>query len=107
MPAYSELTRRLGFEYNGMVLHEYYFENMKKGSTTTDPEQSSAFRRMHKSVPSSKGPVEQAVDDIIDFKTAAEKGIQTGKIKSIIHPALADHVRREALKAADELRRAA
>ena len=45
MPAYSELTRRLGFEYNGMVLHEYYFENMKKGSTTTDPEQSSAFRR--------------------------------------------------------------
>jgi hypothetical protein len=68
---------------------------------------SDAFRRMHESVPSSKGPVEQAVDDIIDFKTAAEKGIQTGKIKSIIHPALADHVRREALKAADELRRAA
>src|SRR6266481_1517525 len=31
MPAYSELTRRLGFEYNGMVLHEYYFDNMKKG----------------------------------------------------------------------------
>jgi Fe-Mn family superoxide dismutase len=30
LPAYSELTRRLGFEYNGMVLHEYYFENMKK-----------------------------------------------------------------------------
>jgi Fe-Mn family superoxide dismutase len=31
MPVYSELKRRLGFEYNGMVLHEYYFENMKKG----------------------------------------------------------------------------
>jgi len=31
MPAYSEFTRRLGFEYNGMVLHEYYFENMKIG----------------------------------------------------------------------------
>ncbi|HEV7484326.1 MAG TPA: superoxide dismutase [Thermoanaerobaculia bacterium] len=30
MPAYSELTRRLGFEYNGMVLHEYYFANMKQ-----------------------------------------------------------------------------
>ncbi|MGD9852816.1 MAG: superoxide dismutase [Nitrospirales bacterium] len=27
-PAYSELSRRLGFEYNGMVLHELYFENM-------------------------------------------------------------------------------
>jgi len=30
-PAYSELTRRLGFEYNGMVLHEYYFQNLKRG----------------------------------------------------------------------------
>jgi Fe-Mn family superoxide dismutase len=26
--AYTELTRRLGFEYGGMVLHEYYFENL-------------------------------------------------------------------------------
>lgn len=42
MPAYSELTRRLGFEYNGMVLHEYYFENIKKGGSC-DPEQSSPF----------------------------------------------------------------
>ena len=25
---YAELTRRLGFEYNGMVLHEYYFDNL-------------------------------------------------------------------------------
>jgi hypothetical protein len=66
-----------------------------------------AFHKMHDNVPSSKNPVEKAVNDIIDFKTAAEKGIQTGKIKSIIHPTLADHVRREALKAADELKRAA
>ena len=29
VPTYSELTRRLGFEYNGMVLHEYYFANLK------------------------------------------------------------------------------
>lgn len=27
-PAYAELTRHLGFEYGGMVLHEYYFENL-------------------------------------------------------------------------------
>jgi len=27
-PAYSELTRRLGFEYNGMRLHELYFANL-------------------------------------------------------------------------------
>src|SRR5262245_22260237 len=33
MPAYSELTRRLGFEYNGMVLHEYYFGNMTKAGS--------------------------------------------------------------------------
>src|SRR5829696_3020471 len=33
MPAYSELTLRLGFEYNGMVLHEYYLANMKSGGT--------------------------------------------------------------------------
>lgn len=29
-PAYAELVRRLGFEYNGMRLHEYYFDNMTK-----------------------------------------------------------------------------
>lgn len=37
MPAYSELTRRMGFEYNGMVLHEYYFGNMKKGGGDDAP----------------------------------------------------------------------
>src|SRR5262245_51342118 len=34
VPAYSELTRRLGFEYNGMVLHEYYFGNLKTGGAS-------------------------------------------------------------------------
>src|SRR3954471_23494949 len=37
LPAYSELTRRLGFEYNGMVLHEYYFGNMKRGGEPAPP----------------------------------------------------------------------
>ncbi|MFN3726564.1 MAG: DUF2935 domain-containing protein [Allosphingosinicella sp.] len=50
--------------------------------------------------------VAAAVQDIIDFKTAAERGIQTGQIRSIIHPALADHVRREAVRFQDELMRA-
>ncbi len=27
-PEYSELKRRMGFEFNGMRLHEYYFENL-------------------------------------------------------------------------------
>lgn len=43
-PAYSELKRRLGFEYNGMVLHEYYFGNMKKHGSG-DPDQNSDFRK--------------------------------------------------------------
>ena len=30
MAEFSELKRRLGFEYNGMVLHEYYFGNLRK-----------------------------------------------------------------------------
>ncbi len=41
--AYSEMKRRFGFEYNGMVLHEYYFENMKKQGTG-DPSGGSAFK---------------------------------------------------------------
>src|SRR5215211_4563702 len=44
MPAYSELTRRLGFEYNGMVLHEYYFGNMKRHGEG-DPDKSAAFHQ--------------------------------------------------------------
>src|SRR3954465_9166527 len=44
IPAYSEVTRRLGFEYNGMVLHEYYFENMKQKSSG-DPDNASGFFR--------------------------------------------------------------
>jgi Fe-Mn family superoxide dismutase len=44
MPAYSELKRRFGFEYNGMVLHEYYFDNMAKHGSG-DPERNSAFVR--------------------------------------------------------------
>ena len=30
-PAYAEMSRRMGFEYNGMVLHEYYFNNLNAG----------------------------------------------------------------------------
>ena len=43
---------------------------------------------------------------MVAFKTTATKGIEEGKIKSIIHPTLADHVRREAVKFVDELKRA-
>jgi len=45
LPAYSELTRRLGFEYNGMVLHEYYFDNLTSGGGSGDPTQTSKFSK--------------------------------------------------------------
>ncbi|QQG45504.1 MAG: superoxide dismutase [Candidatus Sungiibacteriota bacterium] len=40
-PAYAELKRRFGWEFNGMRLHELYFGNMTKGGGTAD--QSSDF----------------------------------------------------------------
>lgn len=41
-PHFAEITRRLGFEYNGMRLHEYYFDNMtaKAGGTPSSTLQS-------------------------------------------------------------------
>ena len=40
-----ELKRRLGFEYNGMVLHEYYFSNLKKDGGGKHPPRNLAFRQ--------------------------------------------------------------
>jgi Fe-Mn family superoxide dismutase len=48
---FAELTRRLGFEYNGMILHEYYFSGLRAGN---DP----------KPAPSSK--IAQALTDSFD-----------------------------------------
>jgi hypothetical protein len=53
-------------------------------------------------------PGAQAVlvtDELIDFQSTIEKGVDTGMIKSIIHPTLADHIRRETLKFVDEFKR--
>lgn len=35
-PEYAELRRRFGWEFNGMRLHELYFENMAKGGVALD-----------------------------------------------------------------------
>lgn len=59
---HSELTRRLGFEYNGMVLHEYYFDNLKKFGSS-DPHADSAF---HRAVKSSFGDYQNWKADFID-----------------------------------------
>ena len=34
---FAELTRRLGFEYGGMILHEYYFSNLRAGASLRPP----------------------------------------------------------------------
>ena len=47
-----------------------------------------------------------AAETILDFKTKAARDIEAARIKSIIDPRLADHVRREAQKFVDELKRA-
>jgi hypothetical protein len=47
-----------------------------------------------------------AAETVLDFKTKAARDIEAARIKSIIDPRLADHVRREALKFVDELKRA-
>jgi hypothetical protein len=50
--------------------------------------------------------VMKAAQEVLDFKTVGEKGVRAGKIRSIIHPELASHVRREAVRFIDELKRA-
>jgi len=47
-----------------------------------------------------------AAETILEFKTEAARDIEAARIKSIIDPRLADHVRREALKFVDEMQRA-
>jgi Fe-Mn family superoxide dismutase len=36
-PEFAELTRRRGFEYNGMILHEYYFGNLRPAADPQPP----------------------------------------------------------------------
>ena len=61
MPAYSELTRRLGFEYNGMILHEHYFANMTTGGSR-GPSSGSAF---HEALKESFGSYELWKTDFV------------------------------------------
>ena len=100
--AATDFWARIMGEHADFVAHLLDPEERALIAKATDT--SRAFRAMRgQAVP--KAAALQAVGQIIDFKVAAERGINAGQIKSIIHPTLADHVRREALKAADELRR--
>ncbi|MFN0278452.1 MAG: superoxide dismutase [Pyrinomonadaceae bacterium] len=67
--AFSEIKRRFGFEYNGMVLHEYYFENMKKQGTG-DPDKSSAFAK-------------SATDSFGSYEVWKADFVNTGKMRGV------------------------
>ncbi len=69
MLAFSELKRRLGFEYNGMVLHEYYFANLKKGGGG-EPDRKSSFMKT----------VEQTFGNYLDWRADF---VGTGKMRGI------------------------
>ncbi len=67
--AFSELKRRFGFEYNGMVLHEYYFENMQKHGTG-DPSTGDAF-------------VNAASESFGDYDVWKADFVNTGKMRGV------------------------
>jgi len=67
--AFSEMKRRFGFEYNGMVLHEYYFDNMTKNGTG-DPNERSAFARA-------------AADSFGSYEIWKADFINTGKMRGV------------------------
>jgi Fe-Mn family superoxide dismutase len=62
-PAFAEMTRRLNFEYAGMVLHEYYFANI-----SPDPEPFSKDSALGKAVAASYGSTDAWLSD---FKAIA------------------------------------
>ncbi len=46
-PEYAELSRRFGWEFNGMRLHEFYFENMSKSRQPMDSKSALATMISH------------------------------------------------------------
>jgi len=67
--AFSELKRRFGFEYNGMVLHQYYFENMQKQGTG-DPAKGDAF-------------FNSAEESFGNYETWKADFVNTGKMRGV------------------------
>jgi len=63
---YADRRRRYGFEYNGMVLHEYYFEALKPGKKL------------------SKGPLREAIEKTWgSFENWMQDFIAAGKTRGI------------------------
>ena len=63
------------------------------------------FNQGNKDRALSRGEIVLAVEDFVDFQTTLEDGINAGRVKGILQPAFADHMRRETLKFVDELKR--
>jgi superoxide dismutase, Fe-Mn family len=66
-PEFGEFKRRLGWEFNGMRLHEYYFENMSGGRAL--PENSTLYKKI--------------VSDFGSFEAWKKDFIATGKMRGI------------------------
>ena len=58
-PVYAELSRRLGFEYSGMINHEYYFANLTGGAQAEPP----AGGKLRKAIEASFGKYETWLAD--------------------------------------------
>jgi Fe-Mn family superoxide dismutase len=67
-PDFSELARRLGFEFSGMRLHEYYFGNLIKGGKKFDD-----------SLPLAK----KIEDQFGDFETWEKNFIAVGSMRGV------------------------
>jgi len=68
-PVYAELTRRMGFEYNGMILHEYYFGNLRPGGSAGGP-----GGKLKKTLEASFGSYENWLADFRAIATAPGVG---------------------------------
>jgi hypothetical protein len=88
----SEVFRQLGAGGVGGAVAALVAEPATVAGALTDHPETSA--------------VLSAAETILEFKTKAARDIEAARIKSIIDPRLSDHVRREALKFVDELKRA-
>jgi hypothetical protein len=88
----SEVFRQLGAGGAGGAVAALVSEPSTVASALADHPETSA--------------VLSAAETILEFKTKAARDIEAARIKSIIDPRLSDHVRREALKFVDELKRA-
>ena len=63
------------------------------------------FSQVNKERPLPAGEILLAIDEFSEFQTLIEDGVNSGTIKSVLTPTFADHMRRETLKFADELKR--